>query len=112
MNAKTVPPTSQLMKQDSHEGRFPNSRVLSNTELVPENGALVTVVTLPASEETQESKVLVTAKTEPEAIRYDPHEISAHYQRRPLQVLGRIITVLTSTLTFALGLWWDSKRGV
>ncbi|NJM69516.1 MAG: AarF/ABC1/UbiB kinase family protein [Scytonema sp. RU_4_4] len=113
MNAKTVPPTSQQMKQDTHVNEFANSRKLSNPERVPENRALVQVISsLPDSEETQESKVLVATKTESEAIHYNPQEIEAHYQKRPLQVLRRIITVLTSTMTFAVGLWWDSKRGV
>ncbi|MBW4634226.1 MAG: AarF/ABC1/UbiB kinase family protein [Iphinoe sp. HA4291-MV1] len=112
MNAKTVPPTSQQIKQDSHVSEFPNSRELSNTELVPENGALVQVISLPASEETHKQKVLVVTKSVPEVIRYNPQEIEAHYRKRPLQVLQRIVTVLTSTVTFATGLWWDSKRGV
>ncbi|WP_017314328.1 ABC1 kinase family protein [Mastigocladopsis repens] len=126
MNGKTVPPTSQAIKQDSHVvsvnsgkvslvsalAKEPNSPKLSNTELVAENGALVKVVSLPTSEETQEHKVLVATKPESETILYNPQEISAHYQKRPLQVLRRIITVLTSTLRFAFGLWWDSKRGV
>ncbi|NMG07524.1 AarF/ABC1/UbiB kinase family protein [Brasilonema sp. UFV-L1] len=113
MNAKTVPPTSQPMKQDTHVSEFANSHELSKTERVPENRALVQVVSsLPDSEETQESKVLVTTKTESVAIDYNPQEIEAHYQKRPLEVLRRIITVLIPTMTFALGLWWDSKRGV
>lgn len=109
MNAKTTLPTSQFI-EDTHVTSNPGE--LSNTEQVPENRPLVQVVNLQASEETQETKVLVTRKTESEAIPYNPQEISAHYKKRPLQVFRRIITVLTSTVTFAVGLWWDSKRGV
>ncbi|MGH8002007.1 MAG: ABC1 kinase family protein [Brasilonema sp.] len=112
MNAKTVPPTSQQTKPDTQVSGFSNSHKLSDIEQVPQKGAFVEVIDLTASEETQESKVLVTTKTESEAIYYNPQEISAHYQKRPLQVLRRIVTVLTSTVTFAVGLWWDSKRGV
>ncbi|NRB06392.1 MAG: AarF/ABC1/UbiB kinase family protein [Richelia sp.] len=53
------------------------------------------------------------AKTvvEPEGLQYDAEEIAAHFQRRPLQVLQRIVKVLTPTVAFILGLWWDGKRG-
>lgn len=125
MNAKTVSPTSQLIKEDSRisggsnlgELSIEDSRAedfrpdkLSHTEVVPENGALVKV-SLPTLEETQKGKVLIATNMS-ETIRYDPQEIKAHYKKRPLQVLRRIVTVLTSTVSFALGLWWDSKRGV
>ncbi len=127
MNAKTVPPTSQLIKEDSRIGGGSKLRQLSiednhprdfrrdelsNTELVPENGARVKVVSLSAPEETQKSQVLVATNGQIESIRYDPQGIKAYYKKRPLQVLQRIITVLTSTVAFAFGLWWDSKRGV
>ncbi|ARV62915.1 hypothetical protein BZZ01_08020 [Nostocales cyanobacterium HT-58-2] len=85
---------------------------LSNTERVSENGALVKVVSLPTSEETPKHKVLRTTNAEPDAIRYNPQEIAKYYRKRPLQVFRRIVTVLTATLTFALGLYWDSKRGI
>ncbi|KAB8335583.1 AarF/ABC1/UbiB kinase family protein [Scytonema tolypothrichoides VB-61278] len=109
MNAKTTLPTSQFI-EDTRVTSNPGE--LSNTEQVRENRALVQVVNLQASERTQETQVLVTRKTHSEAIPYNPQEISAHYKKRPLQVFRRIITVLTSTVTFAVGLWWDSKRGV
>ncbi|MBP5973450.1 AarF/ABC1/UbiB kinase family protein [Brasilonema sp. CT11] len=107
MNAKTTPPTSQFTEDSRVSTSNPGN--VSNAELVPENSAIVEVVSLPTLDETQ---VVVTRKTESQAIRYNPQEISAHYQNRPLQVFRRIITVLTSTVTFAAGLWWDSKRGV
>ncbi|MBW4596799.1 MAG: AarF/ABC1/UbiB kinase family protein [Brasilonema angustatum HA4187-MV1] len=107
MNAKTTPPTSQFTEDSLVSTSNPGN--VSNVERVPENSAIVEVVSLPTSDETQ---VVVTRKTESQAIHYNPQEISAHYQKRPLQVFRRIITVLTSTVTFAAGLWWDSKRGV
>ncbi len=109
MNAKTTLPTSQFIEDSRVTSNPPE---LLNTEQVRENRALVQVVNLQASEGTQETQVLVTRKTHSEAIAYNPQEISAHYKKRPLQVFRRIITVLTSTVTFAVGLWWDSKRGV
>jgi predicted unusual protein kinase regulating ubiquinone biosynthesis (AarF/ABC1/UbiB family) len=38
--------------------------------------------------------------------------LAAYYKKRPLQVLRRIFTVLVPSLSFAFGLWLDSKRGV
>ncbi|QLE57550.1 AarF/ABC1/UbiB kinase family protein [Nostoc sp. TCL26-01] len=58
------------------------------------------------------SQVYVTTDLEPETLAYDPLEVAAHYQNRPLQVLRRIFTVLVPTLSFVWGLWWDSKRGI
>jgi hypothetical protein len=48
----------------------------------------------------------------PELLRYDPPTIAAHYKKKPLEVLGRIFTVIFPSLSFALGVWWDKKRGV
>jgi predicted unusual protein kinase regulating ubiquinone biosynthesis (AarF/ABC1/UbiB family) len=48
----------------------------------------------------------------PELLRYDPAAIAAHYKKKPLEVLGRIFTVIFPSLSFALGVWWDKKRGV
>lgn len=47
----------------------------------------------------------------PELLRYDPVAIADHYRRKPLEVWGRIFTVLFPTLSFALGLWWDKQTG-
>lgn len=48
---------------------------------------------------------------EPAILRYDPEVVAAQYSNKPLQVLGRIFTVLLPSLSFALGLWWDRQRG-
>lgn len=55
---------------------------------------------------------MLTPSIEPETLNYNPAEITAHYQARPWQVLGRIFAVLAPTMSFVLGLWWDGKRGV
>ncbi|KAB8316038.1 AarF/ABC1/UbiB kinase family protein [Tolypothrix campylonemoides VB511288] len=98
----------QVSIEDSRIKNFPQDQ-LSNSKVL-ENSA-IKVVSLPSPEETQSRDVLLTTTTG-ETIRYNPQEISAHYKKRPLQVFRRIVTVLTSTITFALGLWWDSQRGV
>jgi predicted unusual protein kinase regulating ubiquinone biosynthesis (AarF/ABC1/UbiB family) len=95
MNAKTVPPTSQI-----------------DHEVVPENSTKIPIVSLPAPEEIQKPKALVISTIESEALLYNPENIAAYYGSRPLKVLRRIIAVLTPAISFALGIWWDSKRGV
>ncbi|MFM7426272.1 MAG: ABC1 kinase family protein [Elainella sp.] len=44
-------------------------------------------------------------------LRYDPEVINAHYRRRPLQVMGRLLTIFWSFLRFVLSLWWDQQTG-
>jgi predicted unusual protein kinase regulating ubiquinone biosynthesis (AarF/ABC1/UbiB family) len=60
---------------------------------------------------THKQQVSITPDVEPETLLYNPGEIAAHYQARPLQVFRRILAVLGPTISFCLGLWWDSKRG-
>jgi predicted unusual protein kinase regulating ubiquinone biosynthesis (AarF/ABC1/UbiB family) len=54
----------------------------------------------------------VTTGSEPETVLYDPVEIQEQYRGRFLQVLGRILTVLKPTISFAFGLWWDKQWGI
>ncbi|PMB47420.1 hypothetical protein CEN40_08755 [Fischerella thermalis CCMEE 5205] len=96
MNENTVSPTSQI-----------------DHEVVPENGTKMSIVSLPAAKEIQKPKAaLVISTSESEALRYNPENIATYYSSRPLKVLRRIITVLTPAIRFALGMWWDSKRGI
>ena len=48
----------------------------------------------------------------PELLRYNPETIAAHYTKKPFEVLGRILKVIFPSISFALGVWWDKKRGV
>ncbi len=89
MSAKTIPPTDRAI----------------DVEVVSVNGALVPVVTPSVS------NIAIAPEHKPE-LRYEPIALAAYYKRRPLQVLRRILTVLTPSLSFAFGLWFDSKRGV
>ncbi|PMB04574.1 hypothetical protein CI594_04435, partial [Fischerella thermalis CCMEE 5196] len=95
MNANTVSPTSQI-----------------DHEVVPENGTKMSIVSLPAEEIKKPNAALVISTSESEALRYNPENIATYYSSRPLKVLRRIITVLTPAIRFALGIWWDSKRGI
>ncbi|MCP6759103.1 MAG: AarF/ABC1/UbiB kinase family protein [Fischerella sp. CENA71] len=96
MNAKTVSPTSLQI----------------DYEVVSEDGTKTAIVSLPVPEQDQTSKALVISTIESEALQYNPQRIATYYGSRPLQVLQRIITVLTPAIRFALGIWWDSKRGI
>ncbi|MBE9008525.1 AarF/ABC1/UbiB kinase family protein [Fortiea sp. LEGE XX443] len=99
MMVKTLPPTSQPIEGE-----------LQITEVVSGNGTKALVVGRDSPSQT--SPELLVQKTESDALSYNPAEILAHYQSRPLQVLQRIATVLRPTIAFAFGLWWDSKRGI
>ncbi|MFM7192716.1 MAG: AarF/UbiB family protein, partial [Microcystaceae cyanobacterium] len=47
----------------------------------------------------------------PESWRYHPELITEFYRRRPLQVLGRLLSIVFPFLAFYLGLQWDSWWG-
>ncbi|NDJ20090.1 AarF/ABC1/UbiB kinase family protein [Nostoc sp. B(2019)] len=106
MIVKTLPPSSRPIQEDSRGGTDRPDE-LYVTEVVPENATQALVVRSPRLLATQN----VTTIAEPET-RYDPVEIKAYYQNRPLQVLRRIFAVLGPTLSLAFGLWWDSRRGI
>ncbi|MEB3180356.1 MAG: AarF/ABC1/UbiB kinase family protein [Nostocaceae cyanobacterium] len=97
MSVKTVDPTSLTI----------------DAEVLPEtSSALVPVVRNPAVEEGAKYNRLVATEALPEELRYNAQAIATHYRQKPLQVLGRIFGVLFPSLSFALGIWWDSKRGI
>ncbi|MGJ5631152.1 ABC1 kinase family protein [Nostoc sp. CALU 1950] len=114
MIVKTLPPSSQLIQEDSRNGTNRRGE-LDVIDIVPEeNGTQGLVVRRRSPSQTSPSllaaqKLRTTAQ--PETL-YDPVGIAAHYQNRPLQVVRRIFAVLGPTLSFAFGLWSDSKRGI
>lgn len=102
MDVKTASRTSLLLDTDP----------VTITPLISEdtinNSSIKNVI---AVEERPENSTIIPI-TKTETIRYDPVAIAVHYKQRPLQVLGRIFTVLLPCLQFALGLWWDRQRGL
>ncbi|MGB2924023.1 MAG: AarF/ABC1/UbiB kinase family protein [Limnothrix sp.] len=52
-----------------------------------------------------------TTPVELEAWRYNPDVVDKLYKKRPFAVLGRLLTIVTSFLSFALHIWWDKFRG-
>ncbi|HAC61983.1 MAG TPA: hypothetical protein DCF68_00240, partial [Cyanothece sp. UBA12306] len=49
--------------------------------------------------------------TSPESWQYHPEVIKGYYRQRPLEVLGRLITIITEFSWFMLSLWWDKLWG-
>ncbi len=47
----------------------------------------------------------------PPPIRYDPEAIADQYRQRPLQVWGRLLSIITTFAFFGLGLWLDQRTG-
>lgn len=106
MIVKTLPPSSRPIQEDSSNGI--NSRgELDVIDIVPEDGTPSLVVRSPRLLAAQQLR----PTAQPETL-YDPVVIAAHYQNRPLQVVRRIFAVLGPALSFAFGLWSDSKRGI
>ncbi|MEH1966420.1 ABC1 kinase family protein [Nostoc sp.] len=113
MIVKTLPPSSRPIQEDSRNGTNRRGE-LDVIDVVPESGTPSLVVRRHSPSQT--SPRLLAAQqlrttAQPETL-YDPVGIAAHYQNRPLQVLRRIFAVLGPTLSFAFGLWSDSKRGI
>ncbi len=107
MIVKTLPPSSRPISEDSRNGTNRRGE-LDVIDIVPEkNGTQDLVVQSPSLLAAQ--KLRTTAQ--PETL-YDPLSIAAHYQNRPLQVIRRIFAVLGPSISFAFGLWSDSKRGI
>ena len=108
MIVKTLPPSSRPIQEDSRNGTNRRGE-LDVIEIVPENGTQDLVVPQTSPSLLAAQKVRITAQ--PETL-YDPVSIAAHYQNRKVQVIRRIFAVLGPTLSFAFGLWSDSKRGI
>jgi predicted unusual protein kinase regulating ubiquinone biosynthesis (AarF/ABC1/UbiB family) len=95
MNTKTVPPNSTPQE----------------TKLVLAENKVDTTVEFPATVNQRKSSLLEETTSEHLGLRYDALGIAGHYRKRPLQVWGRIFTVLAPAIGFAFGVWFDSKLG-
>ncbi|MFN7515156.1 MAG: ABC1 kinase family protein [Dolichospermum sp.] len=106
MMVKTLPPSSRTIQEDSRGGE------LSVIEVIAEKSAETLVIKSAEVSRQPRHKPRVTTGSEPETVLYDPVEIQEQYRGRFLQVLGRILTVLKPTISFAFGLWWDKQWGI
>ena len=111
MNVKTVSPTAATVdaKRITEKAADP----MGIPELDPSATSTLTVrsQTTAVVEEEPELVQGIASKSTTEALRYDPEAIAAYYRPRPLQVWGRIASILWPSLTFGLALWWDRQRG-
>lgn len=89
----------------------PPSTTPQETKLVLVDNKVDTAVEFPTTIERRKTSLLEETTSEHLGLRYDPSGIAAHYKKRPLQVWGRIFTVLAPAIGFAFGVWFDSKLG-
>ncbi len=101
MKVKTVSPASIRFEAEP----------VKTTPVPHEKVATVAAPTLTVVEERPKSTQIIAPGAQTEELRYDPAQIAAHYDQKPLQVLRRILTVLWPSIIFGLGLWWDRQRG-
>lgn len=102
MNVKTASPASLRL----------DTKPVTITPVIRQDATTASSVTTnPVVEERSKQSSIIPSAIETEALRYNPVAIAAQYRQKRLQVVGRILTVLWPSLTFALGLWWDRQRG-
>lgn len=82
------------------------------------NSTSPTTITVPSESVALPSEPLIPepmteGEFDPEVagLRYDPVAIADYYRSRPLQIWGRLLTIIWPFLTFGLSLWWDKQRG-
>ena len=101
MNIKTPSPTSLRV----------DTEPVTISPVIREDVTPASSIAVTTAEERPKHTSIIQSVIESETLRYDPVAIAAHYRRKPLQVLGRILAVLWPTLSFGLGLWWDRQQG-
>jgi len=89
----------------------PNSTPQETKLVLVDNNLDTAAVEFPTSIQRRKSSLLEETTSEHLGLRYDALGIAAHYRKRPLQVWGRIFAVLAPVVSFAVGVWWDSKLG-
>ena len=108
MDVKTVSPASPVTYSNSGTHAAPAN--LKEVETVP---LPVVAVELPSAATPQPLKSArdIAYELAGEAVRYDPVAIAAQYRNRPLQVWGRLLSVVWTFFSFAFSLWFDKKTG-
>ncbi|MGV2831077.1 ABC1 kinase family protein [Myxosarcina sp. GI1(2024)] len=71
----------------------------------------VETVTVPSEPVAEPIDINVVYDEPDEDWRYNPDKITAQYRRRPFTVIGRLVKIVSTFATFALGLWWDKFTG-
>lgn len=109
MDVKTVSPATPLTYSNS--GTHTTLQNLQEIETVPLQAVEVELETVAVTPEPLKSAKDIAYELAGEAVRYDPAAIAAQYRNRPLQVWGRLSSVVWTFFSFAFSLWWDKKRG-
>jgi predicted unusual protein kinase regulating ubiquinone biosynthesis (AarF/ABC1/UbiB family) len=109
MNVKTVPPASEQTYLNSQTRTALNN--LAKLETVPPQAVQVELDTEEGTPQRLKSAREIAIESATDGVRYDPEAIAAQYRRRPLQVWGRMLSVIWTFFSFTLSLWWDGKRG-
>ncbi len=109
MDVKTVSPATPLTYSNS--GTHTALQNLQEIETVPLQAVEVQLETVAVTPEPLKSAKDIAYELAGEAVRYDPEAIAAQYRNRPLQVWGRLSSVVWTFFSFAFSLWWDKKRG-
>ncbi|WP_373537491.1 ABC1 kinase family protein [Microcoleus sp.] len=109
MDVKTVSPATPLTYSNS--GTHTALQNLQEIETVPLQAVEVELETVAVTPEPLKSAKDIAYELAGEAVRYDPAAIAAQYRNRPLQVWGRLSSVVWTFFSFAFSLWWDKKRG-
>lgn len=97
------------VRTDSPSLRF-DTEAVQIDPVVPEDVIIAPVASLLDVEE-RPINISTISTIKSETLRYNPVAIAAHYRNKPLQVLGRILTVVWPSLLFGLRLWQDRQFG-
>ncbi|MEG3901619.1 AarF/ABC1/UbiB kinase family protein [Microcoleus sp. B4-C5] len=109
MNVKTVSPASPQTNVNSG-----TQAVLSNLQdanTIPLQAVPVSLETEVVTDDRLKSARDIAFELAGDAVRYDPVAIAALYRNRPLQVWGRLSSVVWTFFSFAFSVWFDGKTG-
>ncbi|MEZ2234304.1 ABC1 kinase family protein [Microcoleus sp.] len=109
MNVKTVSPASPPTYANS--ATQPVLGNLKDANTIPLPAVPVAIETDTVTSEVLKSARDIAFELAGEAVRYDPVAIAAEYKNRPLEVWGRLLSVIWTFFGFTFSLWFDGKTG-
>lgn len=109
MNVKTVSPASPPTYANS--ATQPVLGNLKDANTIPLPAVPVAIETDTVTSEVLKSARDIAFELAGEAVRYDPVAIAAEYQNRPLEVWGRLLSVIWTFFSFTFSVWLDGKTG-
>ncbi|WP_341733907.1 AarF/ABC1/UbiB kinase family protein [Microcoleus sp. EPA2] len=109
MNVKTVSPASPPTY--ANYATQPLLGNLKDPNTIPLPAVPVAIETDTVTSEVLKSARDIAFELAGEAVRYDPVAIAAEYKNRPLEVWGRLLSVIWTFFGFTFSLWFDGKTG-